>query len=69
MKTSSTIKSDSKRINCIALFEVEAIDTSCLFVTKGFGYGSYSNLASIKKFASPEKDVQVEFIKMLNKEI
>jgi hypothetical protein len=55
---------------CVALYEVEAIDSSrCAAVIKGYSFGTYSNLAAIQKKASVENGRQADLIKMLNKEL
>jgi hypothetical protein len=61
---------DPEEVWCIAMFEVESIDSaSCFSMFEGYGLGDYSNLADIHEAAANENGCQVDLIKMLNKEI
>jgi hypothetical protein len=60
----------SERLWCVAMFEVESIDsTSFRTFFCGYSFGPYSNMVSIQEKAASENGRQVDLIQMLNKEL
>jgi hypothetical protein len=59
-----------ENVCCVALFELEDLHAanSC-FLCEGYGFGDYSDLASIQENAATVNGHQAELIEMLNKEV
>jgi hypothetical protein len=60
-----------EKINCIVIYEVQAIDSAniCFIIYERYILGPYSSLADIQERASVDNGRHAELIKMLNKEL